>query len=251
MPKRYAEHSAFRKSSSAVSHVFEFFFNTSKFPIRFSFLKKKVSIWFLFWSLKPHALNNIKLIDWHRIGRLVLLGQTCRPPNILSLDTRHTKKLKFEDEISNMTTESEDMLNHSSAKQLIEIARASSQCEIVELTFECTIPDFNLLPHGNDQYLATPSFFSNGHPDILWYLVIYPRGNNEQFRGFTSLFLGSVGPRSTMLTSLPGTSRQSWRLIDCVVTTVCNCFTGTPTDESVQLQIIKVLHLILIIVSIN
>lgn len=30
------------------------------------------------------------------------------------------------------------------------------------------------------------------------------------------------------------------RLIDRVVTTVCNCFTGTPTDESVQLQIIKV-----------
>lgn len=34
------------------------------------------------------------------------------------------------------------------------------------------------------------------------------------------------------------------RLIDRLVTTVCNCFTGTPrftgTDESVQLQIIKV-----------
>ena len=30
------------------------------------------------------------------------------------------------------------------------------------------------------------------------------------------------------------------RLIDRVVTTVCNCFTDTPTDESVQLQIIKV-----------
>ena len=35
------------------------------------------------------------------------------------------------------------------------------------------------------------------------------------------------------------------RLIDHVVTTVCNCLTGTPTDESVQLQIIKVFNHIL------
>ena len=107
-------------------------------------------------------------------------------------DTRHTKKLKFEDEISDMTTESEAMLNHSSVKRLIENARASSQCEIVELTFEYTIPDFNLLPQGNGQYLLTPSFFSKSHPDILWNLVIYPRGKDEQSRGFTSLFLERV-----------------------------------------------------------
>lgn len=30
------------------------------------------------------------------------------------------------------------------------------------------------------------------------------------------------------------------KLIDRVVATVCACFTGTPTEESVQLQIIKV-----------
>ena len=91
-----------------------------------------------------------------------------------------------------MTTESEAMLNHSSAKRLIENARASSQCEIVELTFEYTIPDFNLLPQGNGQYLLTTSFFSKSHPDILWNLVIYPRGKDEQSRGFTSLFLERV-----------------------------------------------------------
>lgn len=107
-------------------------------------------------------------------------------------DTRQPKKLKFEDEISDMSTESEAMLNHSPSKRWIESVRASSQCEIVELTFEYTIPNFNLLPQGNGNYLVTPSFFSKSHPDILWNLVIYPRSKDEQSRGYTSLFLERV-----------------------------------------------------------
>jgi len=109
-----------------------------------------------------------------------------------SSQIRVTKKLKFEDETSDLSTDSDNMLNHATSKRLVENTRASSQCEIVVLNFEYTIPDFNLLPQGNGQYLVTPSFFSKSHPDILWNIVIYPRGKDEQSRGYTSLFLERV-----------------------------------------------------------
>lgn len=41
--------------------------------------------------------------------------------------------------------------------------------------------------------------------------------------------------------NIPDSSNPGKFLIDRIVTTICNCFTGPQTDEGVQLQIIKAL----------
>ena len=45
----------------------------------------------------------------------------------------------------------------------------------------------------------------------------------------------------------PDSNMPGKKLIDRIVETICGCFVGTPTDEGVQLQIIKVRHLIVFV----
>ena len=51
-----------------------------------------------------------------------------------------------------------------------------SQREVVQHSYEYTIPDINLLPQKIDQHFDSPAFFANSHPDIQWCLRMYPKG---------------------------------------------------------------------------
>ena len=76
-----------------------------------------------------------------------------------------------------------------SSLRLVEKARAFSQPELVELTFEYTIPDLSLLPQKNGEGVCSPSFYAKSHENIKWCFQIYPNGNSEESKGHLSVFL--------------------------------------------------------------
>ena len=76
-----------------------------------------------------------------------------------------------------------------SSLRLVEKARAFSRPELVELTFEYTIPDLSLLPQKNGEGVCSPSFYAKSHENVKWYLKIYPNGRTEESIGYLDLFL--------------------------------------------------------------
>ena len=64
----------------------------------------------------------------------------------------------------------------STNPRLVEKATVISQREVVQHSYEYTIPDINLLPQKIDQHFDSPPFSSDSHPDIQWCLRMYPKG---------------------------------------------------------------------------
>ena len=80
----------------------------------------------------------------------------------------------------------------SSAQHSLESARAVSQREVIELSYEYTIPDFNLLPQETGDILVSPVFFAKSHPNLQWCLQIYPKGDCEETKDRMSVFVARV-----------------------------------------------------------
>jgi hypothetical protein len=77
----------------------------------------------------------------------------------------------------------------SSENRLVERVRVVSQRETVELVYEYTIPDFQLLPYKTGESFYTPSFFALSRLNVQWCLLIYPRGNSAASHDHFSVFL--------------------------------------------------------------
>jgi hypothetical protein len=75
------------------------------------------------------------------------------------------------------------------SQRLVEKARAVSQPEIVELSYEYTIPDLSLLPQNSGKFISSPVIYAKSHKHILWKLRIYPNGDLEDTQGHLSLYL--------------------------------------------------------------
>ena len=76
--------------------------------------------------------------------------------------------------------------------RLVEKIRTVSQPEMVELSYEYTIPDLSLLSQKIGEHIEIPAFKSKSHPDIMWCLWIYPNGNSEKSKGSLSVFLERI-----------------------------------------------------------
>jgi len=81
---------------------------------------------------------------------------------------------------------------YTKSKHLVESGRAVSQRDVIELNYEFTIPDFNLLPQETGNYLTSPVFFAKSHPNICWCLQVYPKGDCEASKDHISLFVARV-----------------------------------------------------------
>ena len=73
--------------------------------------------------------------------------------------------------------------------RLVEKIRTVSQPEMVDLSYEYTIADVSLLPQNPGDFVSSPCFHAKMHPSIKWHLQIYPNGNNEESRGYLSIYL--------------------------------------------------------------
>jgi len=75
------------------------------------------------------------------------------------------------------------------SQRLVEKARAVSQPEIVELSYEYTIPDLSLLPQKPGEYVSSSVFHAKSHKNIAWKLKIYPNGDLGDTQGHLSIYL--------------------------------------------------------------
>lgn len=75
--------------------------------------------------------------------------------------------------------------------RVLESCQLRSQSEIVELSFDHTITDFNLLPQKAGECLFSPVFYATSHPSNQWRVRIYPKGFTSSSKRF-SLFLERV-----------------------------------------------------------
>ena len=93
--------------------------------------------------------------------------------------------------------------SETTSQNLVEVAGAVSQPEIVELSYEYTIPDLSLVAQKPGECVFSPIFFAKSHPGIQWRLIICPNGKNERSKGHLSLFLGRVFNKDNLDDNLP------------------------------------------------
>ena len=75
------------------------------------------------------------------------------------------------------------------SQRLVEKARAVSQPEIEELSYEYTIPDLSLVPQKPGECVSSSVFHAKSHANIAWKLKIYPNGILEDSQGHLSINL--------------------------------------------------------------
>ena len=81
--------------------------------------------------------------------------------------------------------------SETTSQNLVEVAGAVSQPEIVELSYEYTIPDLSLVAQKPGECVFSPIFFAKSHPGIQWRLIICPNGKNERSKGPLESLLGT------------------------------------------------------------